>query len=204
MYLTVAISLIAGGYAIANAGVVLTVNIGRLDSATIHTDAESLPLLATTAATTATNVVNEAINKQVQADVAAAVAKETAMQQTDHHETGQVHHILQENTPDLTVLQRETHPEHDHSHVSLDSTTVHQLHPLHHTPDPHPEYGPSLYKSGLSALNIEGRELAMEDLDGIVTLFVNVASQCGYTESNYVELQRVYERYRDFGFEVLA
>ena len=30
----------------------------------------------------------------------------------------------------------------------------------------------------------------------------NVASACGYTEQNYQGLQRLYDRFRDRGFEV--
>jgi glutathione peroxidase len=39
---------------------------------------------------------------------------------------------------------------------------------------------------------------------GKVTLFVNVASQCGFTESNYKGMQAIYERYHSYGFEIVA
>jgi len=35
-------------------------------------------------------------------------------------------------------------------------------------------------------------------------LVVNVASECGYTEQNYAELQQLYEKYAGAGLEVLA
>ncbi|CAL9232498.1 unnamed protein product [Arabidopsis halleri] len=37
-----------------------------------------------------------------------------------------------------------------------------------------------------------------------VLLIVNVASQCGLTNSNYTELAQLYEKYKDHGFEILA
>ncbi|KAG5228360.1 glutathione peroxidase family protein [Salix suchowensis] len=39
---------------------------------------------------------------------------------------------------------------------------------------------------------------------GKVLLIVNVASQCGLTNSNYTELTQLYEKYRDQGLEILA
>ncbi|EFN55342.1 hypothetical protein CHLNCDRAFT_13708, partial [Chlorella variabilis] len=39
------------------------------------------------------------------------------------------------------------------------------------------------------------------DLMGRVTVIVNVASQCGYTEANYRGLSRIHQRYKDFGLE---
>ncbi|MEI4850456.1 hypothetical protein Q8G46_27740, partial [Klebsiella pneumoniae] len=35
-------------------------------------------------------------------------------------------------------------------------------------------------------------------------LIVNVASQCGLTNSNYSELAKLYEKYKDQGLEILA
>ncbi|XP_024639893.1 probable glutathione peroxidase 8 [Medicago truncatula] len=39
---------------------------------------------------------------------------------------------------------------------------------------------------------------------GKVLLIVNVASQCGLTDSNYAELNQLYDKYKDQGFEILA
>jgi glutathione peroxidase len=50
---------------------------------------------------------------------------------------------------------------------------------------------------------IDGKEVSMSDYKGKVLLIVNVASQCGYTPQ-YEGLQRVYEKYKDKGFEILA
>ena len=42
----------------------------------------------------------------------------------------------------------------------------------------------------------------MRDYKGKVLLITNVASQCGFTESNYQGLQILYEKYNSKGFEV--
>lgn len=42
----------------------------------------------------------------------------------------------------------------------------------------------------------------MREYKGKVLLITNVASQCGFTESNYQGLQKLYDKYHDKGFEV--
>lgn len=51
--------------------------------------------------------------------------------------------------------------------------------------------------------DIDGNDVSLTDYKGKVLLFVNVASQCGYT-SQYKGLQEVYAKYKDKGFAVLA
>lgn len=46
--------------------------------------------------------------------------------------------------------------------------------------------------------------MALKAFAGKVLLVTNVASQCGYTEKNYQGLQRLYDKYRDRGFEARA
>lgn len=62
----------------------------------------------------------------------------------------------------------------------------------------------SLYTGGFSAMDINGHEMPLADLAGKVTVIVNVASQCGYTDANYKGLQTAYAKYQDFGLEILA
>nr|CAB3495890.1 unnamed protein product [Digitaria exilis] len=56
-----------------------------------------------------------------------------------------------------------------------------------------------------------GKEVSLETYKGKVLLVVNVASKCGFTETNYTQLTELYQKYRDKGqafaccyFEILA
>ncbi|KAL2235381.1 UNVERIFIED_CONTAM: putative glutathione peroxidase 8 [Sesamum indicum] len=50
----------------------------------------------------------------------------------------------------------------------------------------------------------KGNDVDLSIYKGKVLLIVNVASQCGMTNSNYTELNQLYEKYRDQGLEILA
>ncbi|EXB37365.1 putative phospholipid hydroperoxide glutathione peroxidase 6 [Morus notabilis] len=50
----------------------------------------------------------------------------------------------------------------------------------------------------------KGNDVDLSSYKGKVVLIVNVASQCGLTNSNYTELSQLYEKYKDQGFEILA
>ncbi|PSS35873.1 Glutathione peroxidase [Actinidia chinensis var. chinensis] len=52
--------------------------------------------------------------------------------------------------------------------------------------------------------DIHGNDVPLNDYNGKVLLIVNVASQCGLTQSNYKELNILYGKYKDQGFEILA
>lgn len=60
--------------------------------------------------------------------------------------------------------------------------------------------------SPLYSVNVKtifGEEQALSRFEGKVLLIVNVASQCGFTRQ-YSGLQKLYEKYKDRGFRVLA
>ena len=57
----------------------------------------------------------------------------------------------------------------------------------------------------LSANDIDDRPFDFENLRGKVTIVVNVASYCGYTESHYKGLVQLYDSLKDTNqFEILA
>ncbi|KAK4370684.1 hypothetical protein RND71_010159 [Anisodus tanguticus] len=60
----------------------------------------------------------------------------------------------------------------------------------------------SLYE--FTVKDILGSEVPLSNYRGKVLLIVNVASKCGLTDSNYKELNVLYEKYKDQGFEILA
>ncbi|XP_058082165.1 probable phospholipid hydroperoxide glutathione peroxidase isoform X1 [Magnolia sinica] len=49
-----------------------------------------------------------------------------------------------------------------------------------------------------------GNDVDLSTFKGKVLLIVNVASQCGLTNSNYTELNQLYDKYKNQDFEVLA
>lgn len=49
-----------------------------------------------------------------------------------------------------------------------------------------------------------GNDVDLSTYKGKVLLIVNVASQCGLTNSNYTELAQLYEKYKGQGLEILA
>lgn len=50
----------------------------------------------------------------------------------------------------------------------------------------------------------KGKDVNLTTYKGKVLLVVNVASKCGFTDSNYTQLTELYSRYKDKGFEILA
>nr|ANA75381.1 glutathione peroxidase [Hevea brasiliensis] len=52
--------------------------------------------------------------------------------------------------------------------------------------------------------DIQGNDVSLSKYSGKVLLIVNVASKCGFTQSNYKELNVLYEKYKNQGFEILA
>ncbi|XP_050227965.1 probable glutathione peroxidase 8 [Mercurialis annua] len=56
----------------------------------------------------------------------------------------------------------------------------------------------------LTVKDAKGNDVNLSRFKGKVLLIVNVASKCGMTNSNYTELNQLYEKYKDQGFEILA
>ncbi|XP_057519413.1 probable glutathione peroxidase 8 [Amaranthus tricolor] len=57
---------------------------------------------------------------------------------------------------------------------------------------------------GFTVKNAKGNDVKLSDYMGKVLLIVNVASKCGMTNSNYTELNQLYDKYKDQGLEILA
>ena len=55
----------------------------------------------------------------------------------------------------------------------------------------------------LTCTDLTGKELNLSHLKGKVAMFVNVASECGYTKQ-YSELQKLHESYSEKSFSVIA
>lgn len=49
----------------------------------------------------------------------------------------------------------------------------------------------------------DDHKVALSKYAGKVTVVVNVASQCGYTQQNYKGLVELYHEFKDKGFEVV-
>jgi glutathione peroxidase len=67
--------------------------------------------------------------------------------------------------------------------------------------DPVPGLAQSIYD--FKVRTMEGHDKSLADYKGQVLLIVNTASRCGYTPQ-YAGLEKLYERYKDRGFVVLA
>jgi len=52
--------------------------------------------------------------------------------------------------------------------------------------------------------DIDGNDVSLSTYKGKVLLIVNVASQCGLTQSNYKELTDLYNQYKGSDFEILG
>ena len=63
------------------------------------------------------------------------------------------------------------------------------------------EHKPNIYD--ITVKDINKKNVKLSDYKGKVLLIVNVASRCGFT-SQYSGLEKIYERYKDRGFEVLG
>jgi glutathione peroxidase len=55
----------------------------------------------------------------------------------------------------------------------------------------------------IEVVTLDGQKKDLHDIEGKVALFVNVASQCGFTPQ-YTGLEKLYEKYADQGLVVLG
>ncbi|PKA48064.1 putative phospholipid hydroperoxide glutathione peroxidase [Apostasia shenzhenica] len=57
---------------------------------------------------------------------------------------------------------------------------------------------------GFTVKDADEKDVDLSIYKGMVLLIVNVASQCGLTNSNYTQMSELYEKYKDKGLEILA
>nr|CAD1819946.1 unnamed protein product [Ananas comosus var. bracteatus] len=78
---------------------------------------------------------------------------------------------------------------------------------LYRNPSPSPEEMAEEVPSSIydiTVKDIRGNDVSLSTYRGKVLLIVNVASKCGFTNSNYKEMNALYEKNKDKGFEILA
>ncbi|OAY71783.1 putative glutathione peroxidase 3, mitochondrial [Ananas comosus] len=78
---------------------------------------------------------------------------------------------------------------------------------FYRNPSPSPEEMAEEVPSSIydiTVKDIRGNDVSLSTYRGKVLLIVNVASKCGFTNSNYKEMNVLYEKYKDKGFEILA
>lgn len=56
----------------------------------------------------------------------------------------------------------------------------------------------------LTVKDARGNEVDLSTYKGKVLLIVNVASECGLANTNYTEMNQLYQKYKDQGLEILA
>ena len=60
----------------------------------------------------------------------------------------------------------------------------------------------SIYE--ISANDIDGNPVSMQQFEGKLLLITNVASKCGMTDQYFKDFKEIYEKYKPSGFEILA
>ncbi|KAH9729959.1 putative glutathione peroxidase 4 [Citrus sinensis] len=60
------------------------------------------------------------------------------------------------------------------------------------------------YPTGKAISDSKGKDVDLSIYKGKVLLIVNVASKCGFTDSNYSQLTDLYNKYKHKGLEILA
>lgn len=54
------------------------------------------------------------------------------------------------------------------------------------------------------AKDIDGNDVSLEKYRGFPLIIVNVASNCGFTKTNYKELNEIYDKFEEKGLKILA
>ncbi|CAG9792383.1 unnamed protein product [Diatraea saccharalis] len=80
--------------------------------------------------------------------------------------------------------------------------TFREFHGNERTPSPKDKRIKTIYD--FTVKDLSGKEIKLEKYKGYVVLIVNVASQCGLTDTNYKQLNELYEKYSDKGLRILA
>ncbi|KAL3132629.1 hypothetical protein ABBQ32_009154 [Trebouxia sp. C0010 RCD-2024] len=121
------------------------------------------------------------------------------MQQAHQQEAEQLQQPLQESVH--SQLHKQTLQQ-AHAEAQLHFHSAHTAVESPNLAPPTSPAGTGIYS--MTVQDIDGKKRLLSEFANKVAVVVNVASQCGFTDSNYKGLQFLYDKYKDYDFTVLA
>ncbi|DBA96626.1 TPA: hypothetical protein ACH3X1_015486 [Trebouxia sp. C0004] len=137
----------------------------------------------------------------------ALLAQQHDMNPVMQQQMQQVHQKEAEQLQQAPLATQQAHPhkqtlQQAHAEAQQHFQQSHQTMESPALPAPVQPSGTGIY--AMTVQDIEGNQRSLGEFANKVAVVVNVASQCGFTESNYKGLQFLYDKYKDYDFTVLA